>query len=111
MPRFELVVSAENNAYLAWQAMLFHYSCLQHQRQAPIVVVHKDDEPLFPGFERIRAAGGIVQTAPNYRKYGGVNYPPRNTAATLRHVVSDADYVVVFDPDMIFLQPLPLDNL
>ncbi|MCI0681987.1 MAG: hypothetical protein L0Y71_07780 [Gemmataceae bacterium] len=111
MPRFELVVSAENNAYLVWQAMLFHYSCLHYQRQTPIVVVHKDDEPLLPGFERIRAAGGIVQTAPNYRGYGGVHYPPRNTAATLRHVVSAADYLVVFDPDMIFTQPLPLDDL
>ncbi len=111
MSRFDVVVSAENNCFLVWQAMLFHYSCLHYQGQAPIVVVHKNHEPLLPGFERIRAADGIVQTAPNYRRQGGVNYPPRNTAATLRHVVSEADFVILCDADMIFTRPLPLDEV
>jgi hypothetical protein len=86
---------------------LFHYSCLRYVGQAPIVVVHKDDAPLLPGFERIAARGGRVQTAPNYRWHGGVHYPPRNTAATLRHVRTQADYLVLCDPDMLFLRPLP----
>lgn len=111
MPRHEIVVSAENNHYLAWQAMLFHFSCLKHLGQPPIVMVHKLDEPLLPDFDRIRETGGQVQTAPNYRDLDGVSYAARNTAASLRHVETDADYIVLCDPDMIFLQPLPLDKL
>ncbi|TXT33775.1 MAG: hypothetical protein FD138_1799 [Planctomycetota bacterium] len=111
MPRHEIVVSAENNHYLAWQVMLFHFSCLKHLGQAPIVMVHKLDEPLLPDFERIRETGGRVQTAPNYRDLNGVSYAARNTAGSLRHVETDADYIVLCDPDMIFLQPLPLDKL
>ena len=111
MPRHEIVVSAENNHYLAWQVMLFHYSCLKHVGQPPIVMVHKQDEPLLPGFERIRETGGRVQTAPSYRDLNGVSYAPRNTAGSLRHVETDADYIVLCDPDMIFLRPLPFDEL
>ena len=111
MPRHEIVVSAENNHYLAWQAMLFHYSCLKHLGRPPIVMVHKSDEPLLPGFERIRETGGRVQTAPTYRDLNGVSYAPRNTAASLRHVETDADYIVLCDPDMLFLQPLRYDAL
>jgi hypothetical protein len=110
MPRFDVVVSAENNTYLVWQAMLFHYSCVTHLGQAPIVVVHTSGEPLLPGFRRIVEAGGIVQTAPNYRPWAGINYPPRNTPGALRHVTSDADYLLLCDADMIFLRPFPWDE-
>lgn len=111
MPRHQLVISTENNHYLVWQAMLFHFSCMKHHGQPPIVVVHKQDEPLLSGFERIRDAGGVVQTAPTYRDRNGVHYPPRNTAGSLRHVVADADYLVLCDPDMFLLQPLPFADL
>ena len=111
MPRHEIVVSTENNHYLVWQAMLFHFSCVTHLGRPPIVMVHKHDEPLLAGFERIRASGGIVQTAPSYRDINGVLYPPRNTAGTLRHVETEADYIVLCDPDMLFLQPFPFDEL
>ena len=47
-PRFDFVVSAENNYYLAWQAMLFHFSCLKHTGRAPIIVVHGDEPELLP---------------------------------------------------------------
>jgi len=110
MARFQVVVSTENNPYLVWQAMLFHYSCLHYLGHSAIVVVHTDAEPLLPGFQRIVARGGTVQTAPNYRNVGGVNYPPRNTAASLRHVQTDADFLVLCDPDMIFLQPVAFDQ-
>src|ERR1043166_1897240 len=103
MPSFDIVVSCENNPYMVWQAMLLHYSCVRHLRQAPIVMVHTDDPSLLDGFRKIVATGGIVQTAPNYRRRGGVHYPPRNTAASLRHVESKADYLVLCDPDMLFL--------
>lgn len=111
MPRHEIVVSTENNPYMAWQAMLFHYSCVTHLGRTPIVVVHKGDELLLPGFERIRASGGIVQTAPNYRVVDGVLYAPRNTAGSLRHVETDAEFIVLCDPDMLFLQSFPFDEL
>lgn len=105
---YDIVVSTENNHYMAWQAMLFHASCVRHQKQAPIVMVHMaEGDRLLPGFERIRATGGRIQTAPDYRSVGGVNYPPRNTAASLKHVQTDADTVIVCDPDMVFLQPIP----
>ena len=107
MPRHEIVVSTENNHYMVWQAMLFHASCLRHLGQAPITMVHTDGQPLLPGFERIRDAGGCIQTAPDYRHVNGVNYPPRNTAASLRHVKTDAEYIVLCDPDMVFLQAFP----
>lgn len=110
MPRYEIVVSTENNHYLVWQAMLFHASCIRHVGQAPIIMVHTDDQPLLPGFDRIREKGGQIQTAPDYRRVQGVNYPPRNTAASLRHVQTDADYIVLCDPDMVFLQPIPWDD-
>ena len=107
----EIVVSTENNPYQVWQAMLFHASCVRHLGQVPIVMVHTDGQPLLAGFNRIRDAGGHIQTAPDYRRVNGVNYPPRNTAATLRHVQTDAEYIVLCDADMVFLQPLPWHEL
>lgn len=103
MMQCEVVVSCENNPYIMWQAMLFHYSCMKHLSQAPVFVVHTDDEKLLHGFERIRRKGGQVQTAQNYRRVDGVNYPPRNTAATLRHVRTDAELIMLCDPDMVFV--------
>ena len=111
MPRHEIVVCTENNHYMAWQSMLFHPSCVRLLGQAPIFMVHTTDQPLLPGFERIRAAGGRLQMAPNYREINGVSYPPRNTSGTLRHVQTDADYIVLCDPDMVFLQPWPWTEL
>lgn len=111
MRRYEVVVSTENNHYMVWQAMLFHYSCLTHLGQPPIVMVHNDGGPLLPGFERIRETGGIIQTAPSYRRLDGVFYPPRNTAGSLRHVQTNADHILLCDPDMIFLQPFQADDL
>ncbi len=111
-PAFEIVVSAENNPYLAWQAMLFHYSCVTRQKQTPVIMVHAQrGERLRAGFRWIRAAGGDVRRAPDYRRVGGVNYPPRHTAATLRHLETTADYIVLCDPDMLFLRSLPRTEL
>ncbi|MEQ9412145.1 MAG: hypothetical protein RIK87_30825 [Fuerstiella sp.] len=111
MPAFEIVASAENNHYMEWQAMLFHYSCQKTQRQTPIIAVHKGDEPLLPGFEMISANGGHVQPVPNLRNHRGVLYPPRNTAVALQAVDTAADYIILCDADMVFLQPLPLKSV
>jgi len=105
-PRYEIVVSAENNPYVAWQAMLFHYSCLKHTGHAPLVVVHGDTtERLVAGLQRLERHGGRIQRVPNFRLHRGFDYAPRNTPGTLRCVESDADYLVLCDPDMIFFGP------
>lgn len=109
--RYQYVVSVENRPYMVWQAMLFHFSCLKHQRQPPHFVVHKRDEPLLPGFEHIVRTGGTIQTAPNFSDVDQVHYPPRNEAAALQLVESTADYIVLCEADMVFLQPLPLADL
>ncbi len=107
---FEIVVCSANTTYLVWQAMLFHYSCVTYTGRVPIIVVHKNaHEDLLPGYLRIRDAGGIVQLAPDYQGYGGVNYPPRNTPAKLRHVDTLASNIVLCDADMIFLNDQPLE--
>ncbi len=111
MSRFAYVVSAENNHYMVWQAMLFHYSCLTVTGQAPVIMVHGDGEPLLDGFTLIERYGGRIQQAPNYRWNDGVHYPPRNTAASLLHVDIDADVIVLCDPDMIFLHDPALDRI
>lgn len=111
MPEFEIVASAENNAYMEWQAMLFHYSCVTFQRQVPIIMVHKGNEPLRPGFELIIARGGNVQPTTNERNRYDVVYPPRNSAVALQTVRTDAEFVVLCDADMIFLKPLPPESL
>jgi hypothetical protein len=107
---FEIVVCSANTTYLVWQAMLFHYSCVTYAGRTPVIVVHKDPHSdLLPGYQRIQDAGGIVQLAPDYQGYGGVNYPPRNTPAALRHVDTSASNIALCDADMIFLNGQPLE--
>lgn len=122
-PGFRVVVSAENNPYMAWQAKLFHYSCVSYLRHTPIIVVHdregregQEGQPwaggLHPFYKDILHAGGIVHPAPGYRTTrGGFPYPPRNTAGTLLHaraarlpqdaffVLCDADHLFVEEPE------------
>jgi hypothetical protein len=110
-PRYEFVVSGENNSYIAWQAMLFHYSCLKHTGSAPLVVVHGDmKRRLVRGFEAMRRHGGRIQRVPNFRRHRGIDYAPRNTPGTLHCVESDADYLVLCDADMIFFGPSRFDR-
>jgi hypothetical protein len=106
---FDVVVSAENNSYIEWQALLFHHSCLRQLGQPPIVVVHGDGE-LRDGFRLISSYGGRVQRAPNFRHIAANDYPVRNTPGTLSVVDSDANRVVLCDPDMIFLRDEQFDT-
>lgn len=110
MPTFEVLASTENTPYMMWQAMLFHFSCVKHLGQVPTIVVHHDGEPLLPGFTKIAERGGRIQMAPNYRVYHGVDYPPRNSAGSLKQLRTNADYIVLCDPDMIFLRPFPFEE-
>jgi hypothetical protein len=111
MPSFEIVVSAENNRYMQWQAMLFHYSCIRALGRSPTVVVHIDEEPLRPGFRLLQEHGGVLQFAPTLRSVGQVEYPPRNTAVALQFVQTTADFIVLCDADMVFLRPPPFEQL
>ena len=107
---YDIVVSAENNYYSMWQAMLLHHSCLRHLGRVPIVVVHGDGQELLSGFQLIQQKGGRIQRARNFRYDDGLDYAPRNTAGTLSCVRSDADYLVICDTDMLFLRPLPMEQ-
>ncbi|HEX8285746.1 MAG TPA: hypothetical protein VF588_20485 [Pyrinomonadaceae bacterium] len=108
---FRVVVSAENNAYMAWQSQLFHYSCVTRLGQTPLVVVHGPAEaPLSKGFGSILRAGGLVRRAPCYRTTAaGAEYPPRNAPATLLHAAEmnyfGDEFFVLCDPDMLFVRP------
>ena len=107
--RHHIIVSAENNAYMAWQCQLFHYSCLSRLRRAPVIFVHASGAAWHPGFLQIIRAGGIVRTAPSYKMTaGGKTYPPRNTPGTLLEAAGvfegDDQLLVLCDPDMVFLR-------
>jgi hypothetical protein len=62
--RYRIVVSAENNAYLAWQAKLFHFSCVSRLNRSPIVIVHDYDSKWRRDFQELADAGAIVSRAP-----------------------------------------------
>jgi hypothetical protein len=106
-----IIVSAENNSYMAWQAKLFHFSCASRLRKAPVIIVHETGaEELHQGFQEIMKTGGRVERAPSYKLTAqGDLYPPRNTPGTLLHAAeiygSQCDTIVLCDPDMIFAHP------
>lgn len=110
LDKYLIVVSAENNAYMAWQAKLLHYSSVSRLNRTPLFVVHGSGGELHPGFRDILKAGGAVLGAPNYKvtKHGDT-YPPRNTPGTLRHTAEaysgQYDFFILCDPDMIFVRP------
>ena len=107
----DIIISAGNNPYQLWQAMLFHYSCWKHQGQIPLIVVHNGDEPLLEGFNRIAEVGGRVQPAPDYRDRDGLVYSPRNTPVALRRAETDAGFVMLCEPDMVFLRPIDFSSI
>jgi hypothetical protein len=112
-PGFRVVISAEANWYMAWQAMLAHYSCVTRLRHAPLVVVHEREEAALEVFSEIGRIGGEVLPAPSYRMTAwGRDYAPRNTAGTLleaaRVLSPGIKYLVLCDPDVVFVRRLPL---
>jgi hypothetical protein len=113
--RHHVVVSAENNSYMAWQCKLFHYSCVSRLGVIPVILVHSLERKCHPYFADIIAAGGIVRSAPSFRttKFGH-DYSPRNTPGTLlqasRMGYNRNDFIVLCDPDMIFVRPLTFEH-
>ena len=106
---YRIVVSAENNPYLAWQAKLFHFSCVSRLNHLPIVIVHDRDSKWRRDLQEIADAGAVVSRAPSYRTTSnGDDYPPRNTAGTLLHAAqlcsAKDEFIVLCDPDMIFVR-------
>lgn len=103
---YDIVVSSDNNDYLAWQCMLFHHSCITHLGQAPIIVVHGDGGPLVRGYRLLKEKGGLIQRLPSMTSAGSITYPPRNMWATLKGVETSAENIIFCDPDFIFLRPI-----
>jgi hypothetical protein len=99
----DIVVSAENSPHHEWQAQVFHFSCQQHQGQAPIIVVHcrSEEEPLLPGF-----AGLNVQRVMDCGIIRGRHYCPRNFIGALERAEVSAETIVLMDPDVVFLRPV-----
>ena len=108
MSEFHIVVSAENNNYMAWQCKLFHYSCVSRVGVAPTIFVHDSGHQWHPWFYDIVRAGGQVHGLPSYaHTSSGFLYKPRNTPGTLLEAADlfkDDDHLVLCDPDMIFLR-------
>jgi hypothetical protein len=107
--RYRVVVSSENNPYMAWQTKLFYYSCVSRLKHQPLIMLHESGSQVCLDFYDIIRAGGIVRVVPSYkRSRSGDTYPPRNTAGTLLHAArmceGEYDFIVLCDPDMIFVR-------
>ena len=113
--RHHIVVSAENNCYMAWQCKLFHYSCVSRLGVIPVIIVHALERKCHPYFADIISAGGIVRSAPSFRTTKlGHDYSPRNTPGTLLQAskigYDPNDFIVLCDADMIFVRPLTFQH-
>src|SRR6476620_4473086 len=105
----QIVVSAENNPYTAWQCKLFYFSCVTRMNHQPVVIVHDSGEGWHPDFYELARAGCAIYSAPNYRyARDGNDYACRNTPGSLLRAAdlfSDQNVLIVLcDPDMIFVR-------
>ena len=108
----EIVIAAENNLYCAWQSLMAHHSCQKNINITPLVIVHGEPhQPLHRHFLTLLEQGGRIQRVLNYRGVGSSPYAPRNTAASLLNVKTNAPYIMLCDTDFIFLQPIPRSAL
>jgi hypothetical protein len=108
MSNHRIVVSAENNPYMAWQCKLFYFSCVTRLKQQPIIIVHETGQDWHPDFYDLAKAGCAVHSAPNYRTAGnGDDLPGRNCPGSLLKAAEICDgrdeFIVLCDPDMIFV--------
>jgi hypothetical protein len=101
--RHRIVVSLENKTDHAWQAKLFHYSCVTRLNHQATFVVHENGTAWHPDFAELARAGAIVRRAPSYCT---PTFPPtRNFPGTLIHAAAfcaSDQFIVLCDPDMIF---------
>jgi len=102
-----IVISCENHDYHGWQAMVATYSCMQHQRVVPMLVVHGAvEDGLHPMFAACKRAGALVLPS---RNYAGTDpaWKARNCVASMRDAAAfagqlGADHLVVMDPDLVW---------
>lgn len=106
-PDFQVVVSAENTPYIAWQTQLFCFSALTRVGKAPVVVVHRSAAPLLPEFEIVSYWGCRVIEAPQFRSHPCGEYPPRNELGTLLTIACLPEFktghILFCEPDMLFV--------
>jgi hypothetical protein len=108
-----IFVSAENNAYCAWQSKLFYFSSVTRLSHQPIFIVHDSGCAWHSDFDDLIRAGATVCAAPSYAQSVRDVYKPRNTAGTLIHAAEMCgkdELIVLCDPDMIFLGDPDLPN-
>lgn len=101
--KHRIVVSLENNAFHAWQAKLFHFSCVTRLNHHAIFIVHENGSAWQPDFSDLVRAGAIVRKAPSY--FTGVA-ATRNFAGSLIQAAplcAPDELIVLCDPDMIFI--------
>ena len=115
MSKHRIVVSAENNPYMAWQCKLFYFSCITRLKRQPLIIVHDSGTPLGSGFYDLARAGCPVHTAPNYRTAeNGDDLPGRNHPGSLIKAAELCDgrddFIVLCDPDLIFVRPFEFLN-
>ena len=109
MGTHRIVVSAENNPYMAWQCKLFYFSCVTRLNQQPLIIVHETGRDLHPDFYDLARAGCAIHPAPNYRTAAnGDDLPGRNCPGSLMKTAEICDgqdeFIVLCDPDMIFVR-------
>jgi len=108
--KHQIIVSAENNAYIGWQCKLFYFSCVTRMNHQPIIIVHDWGDDWHPDFYDLAKAGCTLYPAPSYRvNKDGYDYAPRNTAGSLIHAAEicagNNEFIVLCDTDMIFARP------
>ncbi len=105
---FQVVVSSENNSYMAWQTQLFCFSALTRLGKHATVVVHRNGGPLRPEFETVRSWGCRVIGAPRYSAHPRGAYPPRNEIGSLLTIAAHPDFrnghVLFCEADMLFVK-------
>jgi len=105
----QIVVSAENNPYVAWQCKLFYFSCVTRTSHRPVIIVHDLGGEWHPDFYELARAGCSIYSAPNHRfDRDGNDYACRNHPGSLMRAAElfqDEDlFLVLCDPDMVFVR-------
>jgi hypothetical protein len=108
---YQIVVSAENNPYMAWQCKLFYFSCVTRTNHQPLIIVHDSGREWHSDFYDLTKAGCAVYPAPSYRvNTHGYDYACRNNPGSLiqaANLLRGRDLsIVLCDPDMIFTSQL-----
>lgn len=107
----QIIISAENNSYIAWQCKLFYFSCVTRMNHQPVIIVHDLGDDWHPDFYELARAGCAIYSAPNYRfDREGNDYACRNHPGSLMRAAElfpeQDGFFVLCDPDMVFVRKL-----